>query len=307
MAHAQTDYIRIETIGWTFAPALGDDGSFLGFLSWVEDGSLTGLNVGIIWHEVHQDGSFAAWAWNHDDLGLAAKWIRESYADDVIFIHDPDVVDAISYVEGIQAIAPKWFLYGLFADDPFQIALANATDPAALAQLLSDIGYPAAPEYSVIAAAAASGGGAVGIGGRVPVECIEAAGGSEELAMLHELQRRTLLIIDEGMTPEQAAAGNCSWPCTCVTEWGSCTPTGSWTALPSIPLSGGGTNCRWQRTSTYSWSKAGETWLLCNDCAANGTVNRCDKASDIILPGATCPTTPPADAVIVNCVSCEGP
>jgi len=284
--------VRFDTIGWTFAPAVVGESEVIGFLSWT-DTNTVGQNISLLWYEYdqYQDG-FTTFAWKHDDVGAAAHWLREEFQNEQLFNWDDQLQSFMIDADPTLIISPQLFTEGLFENDPLVPVIEAADDPAPVLGTLTDIGYESAPlvtEMQATNGESSSGNGLIGIGQPpVPIDaqCI-IDNGSADLMMLRDLYARaeSLLVFGVDLPDERP----CGWPCTC-TATSTYAPAGPWTPpIPSIS----GTFCLWTRSITKTTTTAGKTFWRCRNCAGTTTSTTNEMAKSNLLPGDTCPTTPP--------------
>ncbi len=286
------DAVRFDTANWTFAPAVTPSGEILGFLSWAEE-EVIGDNVSLLWYARGTEGEWVTWGWKHDDIGAAAIWLRDSLEESSLFLHDHEIPDFIWLADPDAVQAPSLLSGGLFESDPLAPMVAVASDPSTLLDALVNIGYEAAPTVSGMQTVAPiGGGGTTPIGPHpIPNDCLRDAGGAVQM-MLNDLLARAESLLETG---EDLPAGRaCAWPCTCTTTV-VIAPSGPWTSAPYTISTGGQQECRFSQPATRTVTKTGLYWF-CISCASttiwNGYLN--DDCCSPLLPGDSCPTSPPA-------------
>ncbi len=268
-SHAQDapSYVRFEVGGWTFTPAIVQT-SVEGFLAWVEDVEAVGENITVMWYQHESDGTWTTWAWQSNDVGVAALHVRGLLGDQLVFASDTDV---IAWVEAASGPAASLEVVdGLFFDDPFQAVVASHPDPPEMMDVLVAVGWQAAPNLSALAVEAAA-------------DCDI----TPEALLLNDLKSDAELTLF-GQT---AVADDClSWPCKCKLTYGTWACP-AWVLYDTVTIPGG-TVCHYERTCTRPWTKTGRHWT-CFSCANTGTETRYETQRTNAIDPDPCVAPPP--------------
>lgn len=269
-SHAQDapSYIRFEVAGWTFAPAIVQT-SVEGFLAWVEDVEAVGENITVMWYQHESDGNWTTWAWQSNDVGVAALYVRGLMGDELVFASDTDV---IAWVEAASGPAASLEVVdGLFFDDPFQAVVASHPDPPELMDVLVAVGWKAAPNLSTIAVEAAA-------------DCDI----TPETLLLNDLKSDAeLALFGQTAVTDDCDAG---WICKCKITYGTWTCT-AWVLDFTVTIPGG-LNCHYERTCTRPWTKKGRHWT-CFSCAKTGTNTKVELQTVTVIDPDPCVPPPP--------------
>ena len=261
------DYVQINAKGWLFCPVT-DTQSVLGFLAVVDDASITGANIQILWYERESDGSWSTWGWaDAQQVGESVWWVRTHVNDPLAFMYDTTLNEAAEAVGPDAAVDPVQLGNGLFLDDPFQAAVQQVQDPAALLDVLSAAGWQSAPGMSALAA-----GGTVICDGQA-VDAVQ-----------------NLL---DGMASEveldyfgsSSTSSSCSWPCKCKTKWK--TTCDDWKFDHSY-VQGSIKYCVYTKTCTTTRTRSGLTWLLCDPCGSVDSWDNTKSKTTQVLVGDPC-------------------
>lgn len=198
-----------------------------------------------------------------------------SLADDTAFTRDLELNDAALIAGPESAEAPKPMSNGLLFDDPLQPVVQQSSDPGTVLDMLEVVGWQVAPSMS-----------------QMQVDNTIDCNGEPIDPVIYLMRDLTNRVEDAYFAASTVVEPCPQWPCTCTTTFGAITPTppGTW-AITTV-IVGERKRCSYSRPASRSWTKTGQTWFLCANCADNGTQDGFECGSVDVEIGTPCPPAP---------------
>jgi len=238
-------------------------------------------NLDVLWFEPTASGSWTAWGWNGGSEAAtnAVGWIRSHLADDTVFSENPRI-QSQAPIEPAVWTAPTRLNRGLLDDHPLQIVLGNEPRSSALFTTLENAGWGVAPFISRLSEGDHSASAEVGL---------------QEL--LRALVGKTLVLmpgtVAQTGTGPTAGGPTFPWDCECTLSYGT-KVCGPWvpSTPASVPATGGGLTCHWERACTTPWRTLGDYFLSCIGCTDSGNELSTEYTRTTVPPGEPCVPPP---------------